>query len=300
MQCPKCGCNNVDRVQSCWNCDAPLKVAETLKPPPKAGLAPGAAPPSAPEAEPAAAALQPQPDTVAATPAPVNPPMAGANPEFVRAQAEASRAAQSPPPPPGAALTAQSPAYAGAYGQQAAYGAAAPQAGALPPPPATYARVEAYVPTYRPPAEAVVAHAGFGWRLAAWALDTIILNVAGFIVGLPIGILAGVVGAANGMSEQDIGNTANYIAMPLSLLVCFLYCTVLLAWRGQTVGMMACSLKVVHTDGMPIGFGTAVVRWICYFIAAMPCGLGLLWMIWDPECQGWHDKLAGTYVVRIG
>jgi len=160
--------------------------------------------------------------------------------------------------------------------------------------------VQQYVPTYRPTGEVTVQHGGFAWRLAAWALDTVILNVAGFIIGLPMGIAAGVMGAANGMAEDDIVAMANLIALPLSLLVTFAYCTVLLAWRGQTVGMMACSLKVVHTDGMPIGFGTAVLRWICYFVAAMPCGLGLLWMIWDPECQGWHDKLARTYVVRVG
>jgi uncharacterized RDD family membrane protein YckC len=26
--------------------------------------------------------------------------------------------------------------------------------------------------------------------------------------------------------------------------------------------------------------------------------LGLLWVLWDPQKQGWHDKMAGTVVVR--
>jgi uncharacterized RDD family membrane protein YckC len=192
------------------------------------------------------------------------------------------------------------PNFTPTYSPEPAYAMGAPAAGILPPPPPTYPRVEPYVPTYCPPAETMVAHAGFGWRLAAWALDTVILNIAGFIIGFPIGLALGVMGAANGMAEQEIANMANVIVIPLSFLVTFLYCTVLLAWRGQTVGMMACSMKVVQTDGMPIGFGTAVLRYICYFVAAMPCGIGLLWMIWDPECQGWHDKLAKTYVVRVG
>jgi uncharacterized RDD family membrane protein YckC len=27
-------------------------------------------------------------------------------------------------------------------------------------------------------------------------------------------------------------------------------------------------------------------------------GLGLWWLAWDVERQGWHDKLARTYVVK--
>jgi uncharacterized RDD family membrane protein YckC len=28
-------------------------------------------------------------------------------------------------------------------------------------------------------------------------------------------------------------------------------------------------------------------------------GLGALWIIRDPERQAWHDKIAGTYVVKV-
>jgi uncharacterized RDD family membrane protein YckC len=27
--------------------------------------------------------------------------------------------------------------------------------------------------------------------------------------------------------------------------------------------------------------------------------LGFLWIIWDQRKQGWHDKIANTYVVRV-
>ena len=37
--------------------------------------------------------------------------------------------------------------------------------------------------------------------------------------------------------------------------------------------------------------------WLIFI--AMPVGLlGFLWVAWDPRKQGWHDKLAGTYVVK--
>ena len=28
-------------------------------------------------------------------------------------------------------------------------------------------------------------------------------------------------------------------------------------------------------------------------------GLGFLWMVWDKNKQTWHDKAAGSYVIRV-
>jgi uncharacterized RDD family membrane protein YckC len=28
-------------------------------------------------------------------------------------------------------------------------------------------------------------------------------------------------------------------------------------------------------------------------------GLGFLWVMHDPQRQAWHDKVAGTYVVKV-
>ncbi|RYY81863.1 MAG: RDD family protein, partial [Comamonadaceae bacterium] len=37
---------------------------------------------------------------------------------------------------------------------------------------------------------------------------------------------------------------------------------------------------------------------LAYFVSAIPLCIGFLWVAWDPRKQGWHDKLAGTVVVR--
>ena len=34
------------------------------------------------------------------------------------------------------------------------------------------------------------------------------------------------------------------------------------------------------------------------FISGQICYLGYLWMLWDGKNQTWHDKVAGTFVVR--
>ncbi len=61
---------------------------------------------------------------------------------------------------------------------------------------------------------------------------------------------------------------------------------------------MIMGIKVVSVDGGPVSVGKAFVRWIGYFVSAIVFCLGFLWIIWDKEKQGWHDKIAGTYVVK--
>ena len=41
-----------------------------------------------------------------------------------------------------------------------------------------------------------------------------------------------------------------------------------------------------------------MIRYLGYYVSAIPFGLGLLWVAFDPRKQGWHDKMAGTVVVR--
>jgi len=35
-----------------------------------------------------------------------------------------------------------------------------------------------------------------------------------------------------------------------------------------------------------------------YFLSGLPLLLGIFWIAFDGRKQGWHDKLAGTVVVR--
>jgi len=68
--------------------------------------------------------------------------------------------------------------------------------------------------------------------------------------------------------------------------------------RGTTVGGVICHLRLVRLDGQPIDWGTAIVRALGCFLSLLAAGLGFLWIVWDPERQAWHDKIAGTVVVR--
>ena len=71
-------------------------------------------------------------------------------------------------------------------------------------------------------------------------------------------------------------------------------------WRLQqgTPGKMALSLAVVdaHT-GESVSVTQGALRSMGYLLSALPLGLGLLWIAFDPRRQGWHDKIAGTVVL---
>lgn len=68
---------------------------------------------------------------------------------------------------------------------------------------------------------------------------------------------------------------------------------------GQTVGKMILALRVVSADGRPLSWRRMLGRGtVGYVLSAAPLGLGFIWAWWDPEHQGWHDKIFSTYVVR--
>jgi uncharacterized RDD family membrane protein YckC len=56
-------------------------------------------------------------------------------------------------------------------------------------------------------------------------------------------------------------------------------------------------IRVVKTDRSPIDTGTTILREIGYYISIATV-IGLLWAMFDADNQTWHDKIAGTYVVR--
>ena len=70
--------------------------------------------------------------------------------------------------------------------------------------------------------------------------------------------------------------------------------------RGTTPGKMALGEQVVEklNGGYP-GFWRMVLREVIgKTVSGLFLGLGFFWAIWDKDNQAWHDKIAGTVVVR--
>jgi uncharacterized RDD family membrane protein YckC len=70
-------------------------------------------------------------------------------------------------------------------------------------------------------------------------------------------------------------------------------------WKGTTVGGIICQLRIIRVDGTPPRFVDALVRGLSSIFSLAVLGLGCLWIVRDPERQAWHDKIAGTYVVKV-
>jgi uncharacterized RDD family membrane protein YckC len=68
--------------------------------------------------------------------------------------------------------------------------------------------------------------------------------------------------------------------------------------RGTTIGGIVCNLQVARLDGRPLDWATSIVRALGCLLSMIAAGLGFFWIAFDPEKQAWHDKIAGTVVVR--
>lgn len=117
-------------------------------------------------------------------------------------------------------------------------------------------------------------HAAFRDRLAAFVLDVILVFIA----------------------QQVLDLTRRDSAVFLLLLA---YHIGFWTWKGTTVGGIICQLRLVRVDGAPLRFADALVRGLASIFSLAVLGLGGLWILQDPERQAWHDKIAGTYVVKV-
>jgi uncharacterized RDD family membrane protein YckC len=115
--------------------------------------------------------------------------------------------------------------------------------------------------------------AAFRDRLAAFVLDVILLVLAVNIIG----------------ADPD------EMFVPLLLA----YHVGAWTWKQTTVGGVICQLRIARTDGAPLSFADALVRGLAGVFSLAVFGIGALWILRDPDRQSWHDKVAGTYVVKV-
>lgn len=137
------------------------------------------------------------------------------------------------------------------------------------------------------------AYAGVVSRGIAFAIDA---TIAGLVctVGyqFAIALLATV-----GITPYSFGGTGKALGYVAALPITFAtYCACAWALVGRTVGMTLMGLRVVRRDGSPPGVLRSIVRAVGYWVSAVLL-LGFVWIALDERSQGFHDKLAGTFVV---
>lgn len=117
-------------------------------------------------------------------------------------------------------------------------------------------------------ATTALPRAGFWIRMGALVIDLILTGIVSAVVDLHV------------------------------LLLLAAYGAVMWKLRGTTIGGIVCHLQIVRLDGREIDWATAIVRALSCFVSLVVAGLGFFWIAFDDERQAWHDKIAGTVVVR--
>lgn len=67
---------------------------------------------------------------------------------------------------------------------------------------------------------------------------------------------------------------------------------------GQTLGKLLTGGRVVTAADRPLGFRRSALRLAATVVSTLPLGAGFIGLWTDPERRGWHDRIAGTKVVR--
>lgn len=138
-----------------------------------------------------------------------------------------------------------------------------------------------------------VKYVGFWWRVLASLIDTalilmVIMPLLVAIYGLDYFVVPGTSSGASRLWYYLL----SWVFPAIAIIIFWIY-------RSATPGKMAVNAKIVDakTGGKP-STGQLIGRYLAYYVSAIPLFLGLLWVAFDSRKQGWHDKLAGTSVVK--
>lgn len=131
---------------------------------------------------------------------------------------------------------------------------------------------------------------GFWARTLATLFDTALELVA-------IAVLLSLAKAEPNAATGQAGDPT--LAFVIEYLLPFAATVLLWARYQATPGKIAIQAYIIdaRTGGKP-STGQFVIRYLGYLVALLPLGLGFLWVAFDKRKQGWHDKMAGTLVVR--
>jgi uncharacterized RDD family membrane protein YckC len=138
-----------------------------------------------------------------------------------------------------------------------------------------------------------IHYAGFWIRFAAAILDRLIL----FLIFSLVDILALTTFLYSPSIVEGV-SVYRLTVLSLQLLIDLFYscCFLSSSWMA-TPGMKAVGIKIVDYNFEQISFGRAIGRFFWEIISAVIVFIGFIMIAFNPKKQGFHDKIANTYVV---
>lgn len=142
-------------------------------------------------------------------------------------------------------------------------------------------------------AEKTVQVIGFGPRLIAMIIDGILVGFFGLLLAAAVGTVLIILEFYVPSERLPVDLTTYLSGLAVSIVY---FCG---SWvnSGRTLGKRVVGNQVVRTDGTPMTWGRALLRFLGYIVSGLVLSIGFLWVAFDKKRQGWHDKLAGTVVV---
>ena len=140
--------------------------------------------------------------------------------------------------------------------------------------------------------ESDLEYAGFWVRVGASLIDTILMMV------IVVPVLSMIYGKGYWASEAVFLGAwdllFNYIFPAIVVIVFWIV-------KSATPGKILLDISIIDakTGGKPSN-GQLIGRYFAYYISVLPLMFGFIWVGFDKRKQGWHDKLAGTLVVKQG
>ncbi len=133
-------------------------------------------------------------------------------------------------------------------------------------------------------------YVGFWPRVGAALIDSLLLML--IIVPVSLMIWGDEYFLSDAFFLGPLDVVLNYVLPAIAVIMFWVY-------LQATPGKMAVSAKILDAKtGRPASTGQLILRYIGYYVATLPLLLGIIWVAFDPRKQGWHDKIAGTVVIR--
>jgi uncharacterized RDD family membrane protein YckC len=144
--------------------------------------------------------------------------------------------------------------------------------------------------------------AGFWMRFLAHLCD----GLNSLIVAIPFQLIGLLVSDSSSTSDADgfalfpgLGGGSYDIWSVLGTIATFLVLAYWIGSRGGSPLRVRLGVLVLdQNDGSFIGTKRAVYRGLMGYVSQLALLLGYLWMLWDPNKQTWHDKVAQSVVVK--
>lgn len=128
--------------------------------------------------------------------------------------------------------------------------------------------------------------AGLGRRLLALGYDLMLLCA----------VLLGAAALAMVLTMGRLTDVHPYLRLVYFILVSAGFFGWFWTHGGQTLGMRAWGLRLSGPNGAPVQWSQALLRFAAGLLSG---GLGLFWVLWDPEGRALHDRWSATWLRRI-